>query len=105
MSDEQTTQTTHGEDSAKFMQTHTTAFLSRSATDAMYRYLDSACLSSVLSCSFNSKVRNLLASGDSNGLVHIWRLPLDMVRGERKEIDGFKSFWDGMYDDDADEYE
>jgi len=28
-----------------------------------------------------------------------------MVRGERKEIDGFKSFWDGMDDDDADEYE
>ncbi|GMH79009.1 hypothetical protein TrLO_g7720 [Triparma laevis f. longispina] len=31
------------------------------------------------SLAFNGKVRNLIAAGDANGVVHVWRLPQDLV--------------------------
>jgi len=29
---------------------------------------------------FNTRNRNLLACGDSNGMVHVWKLPSDMTQ-------------------------
>lgn len=31
------------------------------------------------SLAFNGKVRNLIAAGDKNGVVHVWRLPQELV--------------------------
>ena len=53
---------------------------------------------SMHSLAFNGKTRNLIAGGDANGVVHVWRLPGDLVSrngGEKAEVALFKEYWQG----------
>jgi WD40 repeat protein len=52
--------------------------------------------------SFNHKIRNLVAAGDENGIVHVWKLPQELVSGpggEKAEIAVFEEFWRSKSDE------
>ena len=48
------------------------------------------------SLAFNGKVRNLIAAGDANGVVHVWRLPQDLVSPSQGDVTQFNTTFESI---------